>query len=1049
MNTGSTRFRTWLSILWPLLITLLAVMVTYIYTRDGEEKRQQLEFLRHTNALHVAIKLKLELHLELVQSVHSLFDASEEVNQQEFHDFVRIPIERHSGIHALSWNPRIFHEERETFESQVRTNNFPNFQIKERSPTGVLVPASQRDEYVTVLYIEPLEGNKNALGFDVASNPIRQKALEQARNTEETIATGRIKLVQETGSQYGTLLFEPVYQKNRPLNTLQERIDNLTGYTVGVLRIGDVIATALADHDTEDLTLILRDINAPVEEQILFVDDGADLYGSAQMEVDPKLHGDRLHWKAEFPFAGRQWQFEILAGDSYLAGHTQYGSMVVLISGVLLMGLLLAFIISLQGRQQRTERLVTEKTLELQMNQERLTQAQSIAKLGSWTGNLETDEIFWSAECARLFTLKPSASPPSIAGILNFVHPQDRASVERTIDNVRKGVLSHYELEHRVIRDDDSVITVVHRGELLEWDDGRPQEMVATIRDITREKQAEESMRLSESVFANTAEGIMITDHKAIILRVNPAFSAITDYSMEEVIGATPKIIKSDRHDEAFYQNFWTQLKERGVWEGEIWNRRKSGEVFPVWQNISAVKNQQGEIVQYISVFSDISERKLSEERIRHLAHYDILTDLPNRLLFQERSTHALQRAHREKQNVAVLFLDLDRFKLINDSMGHPVGDKLLQTVARRLVAQIREGDTVARLGGDEFTIVLESLTNPEDAAHVAQKILKAMEVPVEVDGQELLVSFSIGISIYPEDGHDVDTIIRNADAAMYRAKELGRNRYQFYTDELTTQALERVVLERELSKAINEDQLILHYQPQFSFQDGQLIGAEALVRWNHPERGMISPDKFIPLAEESGLIISLGEWVLRTACKAMQRWQVAGYPLQSMSVNVAGQQIQEGHLVETVTQVLEETELDPRYLELEVTETFIMTQAEQGIQTLNCLNRLGLKLAIDDFGTGYSSLSYLKQLPVHNLKIDQSFVRGIPDDKDDLAIAKAVIALGKSMQLSIVAEGVETEAQRDFLAEEGCDLAQGYLFSKPLPEEAFQSLLNKNFNDG
>lgn len=569
-------------------------------------------------------------------------------------------------------------------------------------------------------------------------------------------------------------------------------------------------------------------------------------------------------------------------------------------------------------------------------------------------------------------------------------------------------------------------------------------QVIGTWIDITNRKHAEEEMRLAASVFDGTSEGILVTDGEGIIIQVNQGFSDISGYSAEEALGRTPGILRSDRHSDEFYRGIWEGLEQDGRWQGEIWNRHKDGHVHPVWQNMTTVRDEFGQIKQYIGIFSDITEKKLSEERIRYLAHYDVLTDLPNRLLFEERCRHAIERAHRDKHQVGLLFLDLDHFKHINDSLGHPIGDLLLKHVADRLTGQLREEDTVARLGGDEFTVILEEPRGPADIDQVTRKLMKAFDDPFEIDGHQLRITPSIGISIYPDDGSDVSTLVKNADAAMYRAKEQGRSNYHFYTRDLTAQSLERITLASQLSRALESGELALYYQPQISLKSGVVTGAEALLRWNHPELGLVLPGKFITLAEENGLIIPIGEWVIRTACRDFMEWRELGMPLLQVSVNVAGPQIQRGEIVETVRCILEETGMEPHCLELEITESFIMQEADQAIVTLAKLKGLGVEMAIDDFGTGYSSLSYLKTMPIDKLKIDRSFIEGIPYDGDDIAITKAIISLGKNLQLDIIAEGVETHEQQEFLRAEGCEEVQGYLYSHPIPEPEFLELLKK-----
>ena len=577
---------------------------------------------------------------------------------------------------------------------------------------------------------------------------------------------------------------------------------------------------------------------------------------------------------------------------------------------------------------------------------------------------------------------------------------------------------------------------------VLRDETGRATGMLVSLHDLSHARQTEERLRLAASVFENTDEGVVITDAEGTIVEVNRAFTEIQGYARDEVIGKNPRIFKSGRHDETFYRNLWHTLEKTGHWRGELWNRRKNGELFPKWQTISRVADSSGRVTHYVGVFSDVTQIKRSQEQLEHLVQHDALTDLPNRLLLNERLEQAIKHAERQQTQLAVIFLDLDNFKHINDSLGHPVGDQLLQAVASKLLQAVRQDDTVARIGGDEFVLLLEDIGKPENAGIAAQKLAAVFTDPFQLSEQAIRITASMGICISPQDGRDPATLLRNADSAMYRAKEEGRNTYQFYTEELTRNAFERVLLENNLRQAIEKQQLRLHYQPQWDLQNGKLIGLEALIRWQHPELGMISPARFIPLAEESGLIHPIGEWVLNSACQQGAQWLKNGLEFGRIAVNIAGPQLQRGTLFDEVTRALKASGLSTEHLELEVTEGFIMQHPESAITQLQALRDLGLTLAIDDFGTGYSSLSYLKQLPIHKLKIDQSFVRDIPGDRNDTAIADAVIAMGRSLELTVIAEGVETRAQADFLKQAGCQEGQGYLFSKPLPAGEVEKLI-------
>ncbi|QCI10343.1 EAL domain-containing protein [Pseudomonas putida] len=562
--------------------------------------------------------------------------------------------------------------------------------------------------------------------------------------------------------------------------------------------------------------------------------------------------------------------------------------------------------------------------------------------------------------------------------------------------------------------------------------------MLTIARDITERHLMQEKLQLAATVFENTAEGVLITDTDQRISAVNRAFSEITGYSEIEALGQTPRLLASGQHDSAFYAAMWHQLTAEGHWQGEIYNKRKNGELYPGWLTISAVRNHEREITHFVAVFADISSIKHAQAELDYQAHHDPLTGLPNRTLFESRLQNVLTCPQVSSRQGAVLFLDLDRFKHINDSLGHPVGDLLLKGIAQRLKEQVRDFDTVARLGGDEFIILLPGLHRPSDASTIANKLLTCFNAPFQAGEHEFFTSASIGISLYPQDGTDVASLIRNADAAMYRSKAKGRNRVEAYTRDLTAQASERIALEHELRRAIERNEMSLSYQPKLSLKTQQLVGAEALIRWSHPTLGEVPPEHFIHLAEENGTILQLGDWVLEQACKQMHSWKMRYRPFGPLSINLAGAQLRHPHLAKRIEHLLKTYQLKAGDLQLEITENFIMSQAEEALAVLHELKQLGVQLAIDDFGTGYSSLSYLKRLPLDILKIDKSFIRGLPDDPHDAAIARAIIALGRSMQFTIIAEGVENQAQQRFLAQEGCEQIQGYIVSLPLPPEEF-----------
>ena len=561
-------------------------------------------------------------------------------------------------------------------------------------------------------------------------------------------------------------------------------------------------------------------------------------------------------------------------------------------------------------------------------------------------------------------------------------------------------------------------------------------------------KTFEEQERLAAEVFSHSHDGIMVTDAHHKILLVNPAFTAITGYEPQDVVGRNPRLLSSGRHGGDFYGAMWRRLGEHGLWQGEIWNQRKNGEVYPEWLTISRVTDAEGQVTHYIAIFSDVSQRKADEQRIRWMAHYDLLTGLPNRALLADRFVHAVSMAERGKEPMALMFLDIDHFKHINDSLGHGAGDELLVNVARRMRELVREQDTVARMGGDEFVLLLPG-TDKDGAAQLARRLLDTVAAPIHIREHDLMVTPSVGIAMYPEDGSALETLLQHADVAMYRAKQDGRNAFHFFLPDMQAHAARALEVESALRRALEGGQLQLHYQPQCRLRDGRVMGVEALIRWQHPEWGMVSPAEFIPLAEKRGQILAIGEWVLRTAVQQLAQWQRAGLPELTMAVNLSAVQFRHPDLPGLVTQVLQEYGVEPGCLELELTEGVASDDPERAVGIMADLHARGVRMSIDDFGTGYSSLSYLKRFQVYKLKIDRSFVRDIIEDAEDKAIVSAIIRMAASLGLQTIAEGVETEAQRQVLQEQGCDEIQGYLFSRPLPAPACEQLLRERMVGG
>ena len=590
-------------------------------------------------------------------------------------------------------------------------------------------------------------------------------------------------------------------------------------------------------------------------------------------------------------------------------------------------------------------------------------------------------------------------------------------------------------------RKDGSAIQVTNNSYPILDKNGVCTGAVVFFRDITLEKQQSEYIRLAAAVFAHANEGIVITDINGHIQHINAAVSQITGYEPIEVVGKTPSLFSSGRHSKDFYANMWQCIKHKNEWQGEVWNRRKNGDIYPEWLSVSALRDDYGQVSHYIGVFSDITERKAQEERIRHMAGHDALTGLANRSALEDNFCQLSSLSERNGHQLALLFLDLDRFKWINDSLGHHVGDQLLIAVSQRIKETLRESDFLCRLGGDEFVILLPDLTSAREASHVANKVLTTLSTPFTIDAHELNTSFSIGIAVYPNDGRDFNILLKHADNAMYHAKGKGRNTYQFFNKSMHQAAEQRQVFESALRQAIQNNQLALHYQPQTDIH-GKVIAAEALLRWTHPEFGNVPPDQFIPVAEETGLIRSIGEWVLEQACIQLNQWNEKGLQIDSLSVNVALNQLHDRHFIDRLIARLKQYHIKPNQLMLEFTESQLAKEISQLQTQLQHIQSVGIPLSIDDFGTGYSNLGQLKHLKVNQLKIDRSFIKDSTTNAEDRAIVNAIVQMAHSLNISTIAEGVETAEQWHLLEDLKCDQLQGFHFHRPMPAIEMTALL-------
>jgi diguanylate cyclase (GGDEF)-like protein/PAS domain S-box-containing protein len=646
-----------------------------------------------------------------------------------------------------------------------------------------------------------------------------------------------------------------------------------------------------------------------------------------------------------------------------------------------------------------------------------------------WEKDRDSVYVSGNASCARVLGVDPSAL---VGKVDEDFFPADLAAQHREGDCrvMEQGAIQTK--EERWNRDgQDQVIRVTKVA--LRDDLGQVYGTLGISEDVTERKKAEDQLRLAAQVFERAGEGIMVTDAEQRVLTVNAAFTVITGCSAEEICGQTPRTLKSGLHEPSYYQEMWASIAERGWWQGEIWNRRKSGELYLGWLTINSVRNESGVVTNYVGMFSDITAVKETQRRVDYLATHDELTGLPNRTLFLDRLRQTIVRASRKASYFALMFVDLDNFKVVNDSLGHAAGDALLIEVSKRLRRCVRAMDSVARFGGDEFALLIDD-TNASEVEVAASRVAATLGELVLIAGKGIHVSASIGICFFPDDGSDPETLLKNADSAMYHAKEEGKSTFRFFTQQLKSAVDERLHLEAGLRRAIDNNELLLHYQPQIELETGRVVGVEALVRWLHPDEGMIRPDRFIPVAEKSGLIVGLGEWVANAACEQMVLWMSQGVDPRRVSINVSGEQFKRAQPLVMLKKLLSHHGLSPDKLVVELTESAVMGDVDQVQRVLYDLKDLGLGISIDDFGTGFSSLSYLRRFPIDEIKIDRSFVDDIARSPDDRAIAQTIIAMSKTLGLSVVAEGVETQEQFGILRDLGCHIGQGYLFAKPMP---------------
>jgi len=1017
----SFRFRAgmwpaWIALACALTLTLLA----WRYIQQDSERQLRNEFDAEVLQLRASLDSRIAAYTRTLRAAAALFAASDEVTRQDWREFVAVlRLERdYPAMQAVAFARSVSAAELAPLVAGVRRSGVPDFAVR---------PPGHREHYVVNVYAEPYAGpNVRALGYDMWQDAQRRETMQKAVESGEPAITGRLtlKVDEETNPVPAFIMYLPVVKKER---------NKLIGYVLSPFRMPVLMQDLLA-KDRHGVSLAIHD-GTEARPENLFHGDG-------------RRAGDalpRFVRSETMMVGGRPWTLSFASRPQLEARADDVRSTQVLAGGLLTSMLLFTIAWSMGSNRDRAVGLAREMTRSLRESEARLRVL--VDRAPDAIVVYDVDQARFIDANAQAEILFGCGREEILSGDQERFYPSGLFEGKTAAENVREMIeraLAGDQLvfdrtlrnaQGRLVRCEMRLVRLPSAGRRL---------IRGSFIDITERKRAEEDLRVAAITF-ESQDGVMITDADNLILRVNRAFTEITGYSNAEAVGQQPSLLKSGRHDAGFYAVMHECIEREGTWRGEIWNRRKNGDIYPGWVNITAVKGARGAVTHYVTTFTDITQRKAAEDEIRHLAFYDTLTGLPNRRLMLERLRQALAGSARHGRHGALMLFDLDDFKTLNDTLGHDVGDQFLVEVASRLAASIREVDTVARLGGDEFVIILEDLDAEAVAAmqaeSVAVKIQAALNEPYLLDltlaGGDLNTrsyhcTASIGVTLFRDHSVSADDLMKRADTAMYQAKAAGRNTLRFFDPEMQAAVAARATLDTDLRRAVAGSQFVLHYQPQVDGA-GCLIGAEALLRWQHPLRGMVLPGEFIRQAEDSRLIMPLGGWVLEAACRQLALWaDDAAKAHVVVAVNVSSRQFHQPDFVDQVLDVLERTGARPQLLKLEVTESLLLQDIEDVVAKMTTLKAAGVSFSLDDFGTGYSSLYYLKRLPLAQLKIDRSFVRDVLTDGNDAAIARTIIALGRSLGLAVIAEGVETEEQREFLALHGCHAFQGNLFGEP-----------------
>jgi diguanylate cyclase (GGDEF)-like protein len=1049
------------------LVLLLGVALTATLTgvlRRGIQQEAAERFELQAEQGKNAISARLRAYSDALYAVRALFHFSSRVTQQDFRDFVsKLELEaRYPALRILNYAAYVPAADKDALAAQIRQDKTGgryalDFTIR---------PPGERKHYYVITHLAPFTGNERSFGLDIAAPPFKPDALEYGRDSGRLLSSGRIIRFEDGVDNIAMRL--AVYRSGYPTDTVEERRAAYIGSVGAGFRIAELMRGVLAAHNLHHIHFRVLDVDRAGDKALVF--DNA-LAGEARAEGDGGVYAA----ERRIEMGGRTWELQFRAPQgSVVSSHDMQLPWVVFLGGIitsLLVSCILYFITSSRHRALRLARRINQ---DLHAQEALLAQAQRMARLGSWQASGPGGEMVWSDELYRLLGIDRGGRRMGLEDFVNAAHPDDRPKLREMLQGGPElGALR--ELEHQVVLPDGERRWVLTQAELHQG--GERPVLRGTTMDITERKHADSKAQIEHEVTRILGSG---APKEAVLAEVLRTLAGRLGQACALYWSLDPERgLKCERvwcADEARAATLGGEAPEGGSALATLAVQKRQV-AFGGGRGEAAVPGMYGTVAVPIvagnAVFGALEllgerrsgvdaslldllasigvqlgqyhQKNAAEEALKFVAAHDSLTGLPNRVEFSNRLSHALKRARRDRLQVAILFIDLDRFKLLNDSLGHSAGDRLLQECAGRITRALRQSDTVARIGGDEFVAMLEDVDKAQEITAVVTKLSQHLKEPFTLDASEIVPSASIGISTYPSDGIDAETLLRHADIAMYRAKQQSPGSHRFFSVSMNEDMEKRVQMEASLRHGLERGEFVVHYQPRMEMKSGRITGVEALVRWNHPELGLVPPASFIPLAEETGLIVPLGEWVLMSACAQTRRWQQQGLTDLNVSVNLSARQFAEKALVERIDRALQASGLAARWLELEITETMVMQNPAQAAETLHELKAMQIGLSIDDFGTGYSSLAYLKMFPFDSLKVDKSFVSGVPGDRDDTAIVEAVIYLAHALGMRAVAEGVETAEQLEWLGRLGCQEMQGYYLSRPLPGDALTPMLVQN----